>query len=223
MSILTVFLGIIVTLLLLFGISYYLNMKSQGGIMDLKKSIDSITSDNISKPGSANYYYSVWVYVNTWDTNAKTLFSYGSAGNIQSLTLDSNYPKLKFNYYASGSKYIEITSTFPIQKWVHVGVSKSGSIIDCYLDGKLVKSYQQDGTILNPDAKSSITFGNSTNKNDIFLSKFQRSPNALDPRTAWRLYLIGPGTGVPMASEYNYNLSMSVIKDDIVQKTYKLY
>jgi hypothetical protein len=220
MTILTVFLGIIVTLLILLGISYYLNMQSLGGLMDLKTSVPAITADNISKPGSSNYYYSVWVYVNTWDTNAKTLFSYGN----QSLTLDTNKQTLKFNYDASGQKSLTITTTFPIQKWVHVGVSKSGSVLDCYLDGKLVKSFQQSGTITNPSATSSITFGNQSGvKNDIFLSKFQRSPLALDPRTTWGLYLSGPGTGVPMASDYNYNLSMSVIKDNVVQKTYKLY
>jgi hypothetical protein len=192
--------------------------------MDLKTSVPAITADNISKPGSSNYYYSVWVYVNTWDTNSKTLFSYGSVNNAQSLTLDNNVQTLKFNYYTDVSKNIIITPTFPIQKWVHVGVSKSGSVLDCYLDGKLVKSFQQSGTIANPSATASINFGNqSSTKNDIFLSKFQRSPKALDPRTAWSLYLNGPGTGVPMASQYNYNLSMSVIKDNIVQKTYKLY
>jgi hypothetical protein len=96
--------------------------------------------------------------------------------------------------------------------------------LDFYLDGKLIKSYQVSGTIANPGAKTSINFGNSSGvKNDIYLAKFQRSTVALDPKTAWRLYLSGPGTGAPMSSDYNYNLSMSVIKDDIVQKTYKLY
>lgn len=218
MSILTVFLGIIVLLILFLGISYYLNMNSTGGLMDLKTTIPAITSESISKPGSPNYYYAVWVYVNTWDSSEKRLFRYSN----QALVLDAIKQELRFNYRIS-TKYTNtiITTTFPIQKWVHVAVSKVGPILDFYLDGKLVKSFQPSGSIWTPWSGGSINFGG--NKNDIFLSKFQRSSNALDPRSAHNIYLEGPGTGVPMGSDYNYNLSMSVIKDDIVQKSYKLY
>jgi hypothetical protein len=219
MTILTIFLGIIVALLILLVISYYLNMKSVSGIMDLKTTIAPITTDKISKPGSPDYYYSVWVYVNTWNTSVKTLFSYEN----QSLELGSNTQELKFKYKIGNDiSSVIITSTFPIQKWTHVAISKVGSVLDFYLDGKLIKSYQPNGSITNPSPTSSINFGDA-NKHDIYLAKFQRNPTALDPRTAWRLYLSGPGTGVPMSSNYNYNLSMSVLKDDVVQKTYSIY
>jgi len=227
MTILTIFLGIIVLLLILFVILYYLNKKSSTGILDLKTSVPPITSDNISKPTSPNYYYSTWVYVNIWDTNAKTLFAY----DRQSLTLDDIKQELKFNYTirnnvtpATDSKNVVITSTFPIQKWAHVAISKSGNVLDFYLDGKLIKSYQSEASLDQATAGSSITFGNDNSaKNDIFLAKFQRSPKALDARSAWNMYLLGPGTGVPMGSDYNYNINLSVTKDSIVQKTYKLY
>ena len=219
MTILTIFLGIIVALLVLLGISYYLNKKSVSGLMDLKTTIDSITTDKISKPGSSDYYYSVWVYVNTWDSSPKKLFTYGT----QSLDLSSNSQELWFKYKIGNDiSSVIITSTFPIQKWTHVAISKIGSVLDFYLDGKLIKSYQPNGSIANPSATSSINFG-EPNKHDIYLAKFQRNPTALDPRTAWVLYLSGPGTGVPMSSNYNYNLSMSVLKNDVVQKTYKIY
>ncbi len=218
MTILTIFLGIIVVLLILFVILYYLNKGSGSGILDLKTSVTAITPDNISKPTSPNYYYSTWVYVNIWDSSPKTLFTYDN----QSLTLGSTTQELKFNYYgSSSSQYVLITSTFPIQKWVHVAISKSGNVLDFYLDGKLIKSYQPNSIDL-PASGSSITFG-SSEKHDIFLAKFQRSPSALNPRSAWNMYLLGPGTGVPMGSDYNYNITMSVTKDSIVQKTYKLF
>jgi hypothetical protein len=226
MTILTIFLGIIVLLLILFVILYYLNMKSSTGILDLKTSVPPITSDNISKPTSPNYYYSTWVYVNMWDTNAKTLFAY----DRQSLTLGTTTQELKFNYTINNNanpptnkKDIVITSTFPIQKWAHVAISKSGNVLDFYLDGKLIKSYQSEASLDQATTGSSITFGSSGAKNDIFLAKFQRSPKALDAKSAWNMYLLGPGTGVPMGSDYNYNINLSVTKDSIVQKTYKLY
>jgi hypothetical protein len=227
MTILTIFLGIIVLLLILFVILYYLNKKSSTGILDLKTSVPPITSDNISKPTSPNYYYSTWVYVNIWDTNAKTLFAYDN----QSLKLGSTTQELKFYYKGvpggsnsgASSQDITITSTFPIQKWAHVAISKSGNVLDFYLDGKLVKSYQTTSISPADATGSSITFGSSSVKNDIFLAKFQRSPKALDARSAWNMYIWGPGTGVPMGSDYNYNINLSVTKDSIVQKTYKLY
>ena len=220
MTILTIFLGIIVLLLILFVISYYLNMNSTSGILDLKKSIPPITSDSISKPSSPNYYYSTWVYVNTWDTSPKILFKY----DTQSLTLGNNTQDLTFNYKVTNTNTPTIiTSTFPIQKWTHVAISKNSNVLDFYLDGKLIKSYQPTGSVVVPVSGSSIEFGSTSNKNDIFLAKFQRSPVPLDPRTAWNLYLMGPGTGSPNGSDYNYNISMSEMKDTIVQKTYKLY
>jgi hypothetical protein len=222
MSILTIFLGIIVLLLILLSISYYLNMSSTSGILDLKTTIPPITPDSISKPSSPNYYYSTWVYVNTWDTSPKTLFTYGS----QSLTLDNTSQKLAFNYNIGSTPITPpaiITLTFPIQKWTHVAISKNSNVLDFYLDGKLIKSFQPESSLNVPAVGSSIIFGSTSIKNDIFLAKFQRSPVPLDPRTAWNLYLMGPGTGVPMGSDYNYNISMSVLKDSIVQKTYKLY
>jgi hypothetical protein len=227
MTILTIFLGIIVLLLILFVILYYLNKGSGSGILDLKTSVPPITPDNISKPTSPNYYYSTWVYVNIWDSSPKTLFTY----DRQSLTLGSTTQELKFNYTINNDpntnankKHVVITSTFPIQKWAHVAISKSGNVLDFYLDGKLIKSYQSEASLDQATAGSSITFGNdSVAKNDIFLAKFQRSPSALNPRSAWNMYLLGPGTGVPMGSDYNYNITMSVTKDSIVQKTYKLF
>jgi hypothetical protein len=227
MTILTIFLGIIVLLLILFVILYYLNKKSSTGILDLKTSVPPITSDNISKPTSPNYYYSTWVYVNMWDSAVKTLFAYDN----QKLTLDNNTQTLKFHYKGvpggsnagASSQDITITSTFPIQKWAHVAVSKSGNVLDFYLDGKLIKSYQTTSISPADATGSSITFGDGATKHDIFLAKFQRSPKALDARSAWNMYLLGPGTGVPMGSDYNYNINLSVTKDSIVQKTYKLY
>jgi hypothetical protein len=161
-----------------------------------------------------------------WDTNAKTLFAYYR----QSLTLDNIKQELKFNYTiknnatpATDTKDIVITSTFPIQKWAHVAISKSGNVLDFYLDGKLIKSYQSEASLDQATTGSSITFGSTGAKNDIFLAKFQRSPKALDARSAWNMYIWGPGTGVPLGSDYNYNINLSVTKDSIVQKTYKLY
>jgi hypothetical protein len=160
-----------------------------------------------------------------WDTSNKTLFAY----DRQSLTLGTNTQELKFNYTinnnaaAEDRKHVVITSTFPIQKWAHVAISKSGNVLDFYLDGKLIKSYQSEASLDQATAGSSITFGNDSAKNDIFLAKFQRSPKALDAKSAWNMYLLGPGTGVPMGSDYNYNINLSVTKDSVVQKTYKLY
>lgn len=220
MSILTIFLVIIVLLLLFLVISYYLNISANIGILDLKTTVPAITSDSISKKSAANYYYATWVYVNTWDTSLKTLFTYGG----HSLVLGTTMQDLMFKYKVNNvEKSTTLTNKFPIQKWVHVAISKNGNILDFYLDGKLVKSYQPDGSIDVAGTTSSIVFGSTGNKNDIFLAKFQRNTNTLDPKSAFNLYLMGPGTGVPMTSDYNYNLSMSVLKDSVVQKTYKLY
>jgi hypothetical protein len=219
MTILTIFLGIIVALLVLLGISYYLNKKSVSGLMDLKETIDSITTDKISKPGSSDYYYAVWVYVNTWDSSPKRLFSYDN----QSLDLSSNSQELWFKYNCSNISTdvsnVLITSTFPIQKWTHVIISTVGGVLEFYLDGKLINTIAGEA----PKVSTSATFINigqrSTNiAHDTFISRMQRVPEGVDAKTAFNLYKKGPGTGLNMGSS-KYDFSLKLTQNDKTIKT----
>jgi hypothetical protein len=64
MSGLTIFLGIVIFILLFTGLLYLYNRFLKGAIIyDLKKTNPELT---VSKPTSSNYYFSVWIYVNSF-------------------------------------------------------------------------------------------------------------------------------------------------------------
>jgi hypothetical protein len=49
-----------------------------------------------------------------------------------------------------------VVQNIPLQKWNHVIMTKSGSTIDIYIDGKLVKTSIMDGTAHTPDPDAPI-------------------------------------------------------------------
>jgi len=64
MSGLTIFLGIVIFILLFTGLLYLYNRLLSGAIVyDLKKTNPGL---KVSKPTSSNYYFSVWIYVNSF-------------------------------------------------------------------------------------------------------------------------------------------------------------
>ena len=64
MSVLTIFLGIVIFILLFTGLLYLYNRFLGGAVIyDLKKTNPELT---VSKPKSSNYYFSVWIYVNSF-------------------------------------------------------------------------------------------------------------------------------------------------------------
>jgi len=70
MSGLTIFLGIVIFILLFTGLLYLYNRFLKGAIIyDLKKTNPGIT---VSKPTSSNYYFSVWIYVNSFKNEGVT-------------------------------------------------------------------------------------------------------------------------------------------------------
>jgi hypothetical protein len=64
MSVLTIFLGIVIFILLFTGLLYLYNRFLGGAVIyDLKKTNPEL---KVSKPKSSNYYFSVWIYVNSF-------------------------------------------------------------------------------------------------------------------------------------------------------------
>ena len=111
---------------------------------------------------------------------------------------------------------ITVTNNFPLQKWVYITVVVDNTITDIYLDGKLVKSVQIDQ--FYPDKTSDLHFGYGY---DAYISNFQRWSTPLDPQTVWSTYLAGNGTS--SIGTNNYHMNVSLLKDNVEQKTYSLF
>lgn len=212
-----IFLGIVVVLLLWYLYTYYLTANSlSNGQVNLNNGTVAIPAKNLANPGSANFSYGVWVYVNSWNNQVtKTIISRGDF-NIK---LGASQPTLQCQLPTSPTSTVTVTNSFPIQKWVYIVVSVDGTTMDAYLDGKLVLSKQ----LINPTVSNTtadLKLGDATNNPDIYLTKVNWWPTAMNPQLAWNYYLQGNGLS---SSSSNYNVKLEVLQDNVQQKQFTLF
>jgi hypothetical protein len=215
-------LGIIIVFLV-----YYLYVNYIGAVKTMAKSADlnsvQPTITNIDKPSNLNYSYGVWLYVNSWN-NSSTKTIFGRTNNIR-LYLEQNTPTLKCDITTTSNQNetIIITDNYPLQKWVYIIVSVDGRIVDCYINGKLVKSQKLSNDTTQPgDAVASpIVMGNF----DATLSNLTRTITPMDPQTAWNNYNKGNGMSGSggLFSMGSYGANLSLIKDSIQFSNIKLF
>lgn len=214
----TVIILAIIVIILVYVLYSYIVKKSNvlSKSANLNGSNPAITT--ISSGNSVQYAYGIWVYVNTWSTDvSKNIFS--RPGNI-SLDLATDTPTLTCTVTTTTNPspvVLTITNNFPIQTWVYVVISSDGSVMDFYLNGKLVNSTQVQSPA-QPASSSAITYGSGW---DCYVAGFRNWATPIGPQEVWDSYLKGHGN--PVAQFFSqYGLDISVTKDNIVQKTYKL-
>jgi hypothetical protein len=171
---------------------------------------------------SLRYAYGIWIYVNSWSSGSKTIFS--RPDNI-TLSLDSGSPVLNcdftLNDTAKTKTTVKITDNFPLQKWTHIVVSVDNQYVDAYLDGKLIKSGRvgSDTTMPNSPTGDNIVIGSNW---DAHVSKFQYWAEPIDPQTVWTEYMDGNGQGNVTSFASSYGIDLSILKDNVKQSTYNI-
>ena len=201
----------------------------QSSINDAAVKNPVLLSTNMTTPASTRYSYGIWVYVNSWTTTEKLIFS---RNNDIILYLDENSPTLYVQLGPRSSEKVDgpmksksltsdttqpiigVTDNFPLQKWVFIVVSVDNYIVDVYLDGKLVKSVQI--AQVNPDSNSNVYVGSGY---DAYIANFQRWSYPLDPQTVWNSYMSGNGGSSlgSMLGVSNYHVHMNIMKGDTEQ------
>jgi hypothetical protein len=137
---------------------------------------------------------------------------------IVSLYMNNMSPKL--TTAVNGQPEITLTENFPIQKWVFVIISVSSNIVDCYLDGRLVTSYQLlNNTTNNAAGATSLTLSLGSGI-DVYMYNFQRWTYPMDPQTAQSTYYYS----APSAkSALDYNMTLAVTKDGTPYSSFSLF
>lgn len=210
---------IIVVILVVIVLIYFIQKESfsqsslTSGVSDATKK-QTISSDNIKagSNGSVNYTWSVWVYVSDWSyrlgdkkiilkrgNNDKLCPEISLAGTENNLTIkqavyldddgkDSGFPPM--DDPMNGSNAICTIPNIPIQKWVSIIVSLNGRDLDCYINGKLVKTCILNNiAYVDADENVYLTPGGGFQGN---LSNLKYWPNAISPQQAWNVYKAGP-------------------------------
>jgi hypothetical protein len=172
----------------------------------------------------------MWLYVNNWNSNSIKEIVVAKSGTSPNITnvfriyLEASIPTLKVDILTTDSltatttptKTVTVTNNFPIQRWVYIVISVEGLIVDCYLDGKLVKSQQLSKL---PDMSSSydINYGSM----DGFLTMFSRVASPRDPQSVWNSYMAGNGFSPNYGAAYGFNFVLTKDQSPIAKYEYK--
>jgi hypothetical protein len=209
----------------LFKSYFFSNSSKLVNSSNLNIQLPPVSHTSLVNPTSTRYSYLLWIYVNSWDksdtTNNRVIFS---RLNDMSLYLDPNAnlvcqmsPSSPTSASSTPATNINVTNNFPLQKWVCIEINVDNTIVDVYLDGKMVKSVQVPQVV--PDNVSDVNFG----KFDANIAQFTRNAFPIDPQTAWNNYLVGNGGSSLSSTLSSYNLTLSLLKDNVVTSKFSLY
>jgi len=229
MNVVALILAIVV--IILFYILYRFFMMKSTELTKTASLLDSITPIDIkTSPTNTRYTYGIWIYVNGWDSNVnKVIFDRND--NVK-LYFDKLSPVLKCDIAmtATETETVNITDSFPLQKWTHIIVNADNQYFDFYLDGKLVKSVRahatNDTTVGSfpkiPIIDTKMNLGNPTGGFDAHITRFYHWNQPIDPHTAWKTYMAGNGQSTLTSVTNSYNVDLHVLKDNIEYTKFKL-
>ena len=234
-----VLLGVLLVVIIVYMIytTYYSTTVKLSGEVHLITPPANIPIDKITKPDATRYAYGIWFYVNNFPTsfgsgNIRTIFyrekdMHLYLTNDGSLSLDVgkgvDQTITKASTTSEPIRRSLITNNFPIQRWVYIVVSIDNTVIDVYLDGKLVKSIATPQ--VGPQEKE-IIFKSAgvASGMDAYLSNFERVTMPLDPQSVWNKYIGGSGSNLAVSNMVGkYNLNLTLLKDGQISQKYKLF
>ncbi len=216
-------LGIVVAILIYVLYLYFSDDSQQ--VTDYHNYNDSamvIQEKDLKQHSSSRYAYGMWVYVNSWSSNQPKIV-FERSGSL-SVALLGQTPTLQVRIMETGGNphTITVTNNFPIQKWVYIVVSVDHTLIDTYLDGKLVKSHQVSLGLGGPGGAPTIATPEGTltsGKFDAYIARFKRWSHPINPQTVYDEYMKGNGQGSMIGA---YGVDVSVLKDNIEQRKFSL-
>ena len=193
---------------------------------------------------SANYGYSVWIYVDAWTNTAtnpsgsnlpsinKNILTRTTTGSAPAfiLYLDNatNVLNLRMSLSTATVSYQTCTiKNIKLQKWVNITMSIYGNTVDLYLDGKLVKTCVLTAmpvTTLNADTlyvggkiNSAATYvGPAVDGGDLvgYISNVLYKNDYFTPEDAWDIYSAGYGGAGMFDFANRYKLNFSITKEN---------
>ena len=175
---------IIITALLYWLYSYIFPEKSKVSSKNylFDTGIRSIPLDELKNPTSKTYSIELWIYINTLPKTETAIFSYSPSQSV-SLIIDPNNI-LTFKNTEDKEQSVKI-SNIPLQRWVYIVINVKYTLVEMYMDGKLVDSGKISSRYINSISyEDSITFGSI----DAYIAGMNRNTKLLDLETIGKQY-----------------------------------
>ena len=239
MNLLTVFIFVLI-IVLIYAVYKLLTKTTTtlSGFSDARKAL-VVTGQK----SSANYGYSVWIYVDAWKNTAaapstgklpaihKNILTRTTASNptfILYLDNATNDLHLRMTLSTTTVSYQTCTvQNIKLQKWVNITMSIYGNTVDLYLDGKLVKTCvlttmpvaTVDNDIIYVGGKidsAAAYVGPATDDGNLvgYISNVLYKKDYFTPEDAWDIYSAGYGGAGMFDFANRYKLNFSITKEN---------
>jgi len=225
MNLIKVFATIVGFLLLVYLLSWIFGRsKSLSNMSDATVPI-TIPATALPKPGSMNYTYSIWIYVNDWSYlygKEKVIFVRGAVGSLfmPALMLEPTENTLRITVSTENEPLDCYVPNIPLQQWVCITVTLNNKSLDSYVNEKLVKTCILSGVPkMNADASIYLTPGGGFSG---FTNRFQYWNTYMNPQEIWNIYKRGPGGNIFSNLLNQYKIQFNFIKGSDVQASLTL-
>jgi hypothetical protein len=199
----------------------------------------SVALSTLTNSNSMSYYYSLWIYVNNLNQGATgsnnqmggfpsglTGRGYKEANNIFYIVDSKTKPFVSLDINDKAELMVSlvikgnlisfmISPNFPLQRWEHIIINVNNSLIEIYLDGKLIRSLKSPTPPATPTVNSSIFFGTG----DIFIAQLHRNLFLYDANLAYNTYIKG-NNGYRVTP---YSATFSLLKNNEPTYNYQIW
>ena len=226
----TVIILICVVLLLIYLLYKYISSTQNmaKGLVNLN-SEPSVSLAKLNNPKSLNYYYEFWTFINALPKPTGSAVTYTNivhrVNDLGVWSGSDNTLVLAIDSPTANPKNILFTiiHPYPLQKWVYVVVNvvnhnDKNAFIECYINGKLVKTQPNQPLTTYPTGELKI--GQSGIKG--YITHLLRVPKNIDATTVWNHYVKGNGISGVTNFFSQYHIDMNVTKDQVLQRNVRL-
>lgn len=194
MNLLLILLGIIIVLVLYYVYIWYFSTRSFTSLINLKNNNPIIQPTYIASPASTKFAFGTWLFVQSLPSAETVLFNFRSNETNKCVLKITSAGILRANIdgISTNFEFNDAQNPISLSKWIYLVISVNDKFADLYLDGKLVKTQQFQGSVVSADPKTAI-ISFSPSITNIYLSKLMRWATPLDSLTVWDYYMEGNG------------------------------
>jgi hypothetical protein len=186
---------------------------------DAKKQL-VIPPSSLPAGASVNYAYSVWIYIDDWSYrygSEKVIFCRGNTKLMPGLVLSpiENNIVIKVAMTNTDEMFTCTVKDIPIQKWTNIIVTLNNRSLDCYINGKLLKTCVLPSPAFVDDTKS--IYLTPLSGFSGYTSRFNYWNDTVNPQQAWNIYQGGPGGNILSNFLNQYKFQLTFLKGNSVQ------
>ena len=219
----TIVIGVVIIVLLYLLYLYFFGDSASVlvGVHDASSPVE-ISAGSIAPGPTQNFTYSVWVYVSNWNAGAEKVIFQRACGNsfCPKMAFDANMNNVTITlatYPSDSSSQVEATcqiENVPLQAWTNLIMVLNGNALDCYLDGKLVRTCLMPG-VPKLSGAGSLVLTPQGQSFQGYTGNFQYFNRAVNPREAYAIYREGFGGSNWLSNLFNkYRIKLAFMKDN---------